>query len=606
MNSTKIMARPAMFCLVLLGTLQLLLIANPLATAQAADLNPNPPYLTEAPGPPIKLDLTNLPGGPTHQKFGIATHPWWLDVFEDTFISYFKDLKLTVVRLPFEWKVFEPQQGVYNWSREDRLMKRLNDEGFEIVAEFVTVPVWASSNKEVCVNADFQCRLNPQYKPNLGRAAEAVVKRYPFIRYWEFWNEPDIWPNMGSKDISDYAPYLKVFYDGAKRADPTVLVAASTLNGPVYVDWLYRYSDSTFGMRPWDAITYHPYNYDGVLEPSTQKAMSIHKPRIDYLRQLMVQYGDANKPIWLTEIGWEEQPNIQAQNVVDAFNFVASRPYITIATVHMLHDWEGERYGLMRVSVDIFGKRDLNKNDTFVPKQPYYDTVKNYNKRLLPTQPNSTADMLVFSETQLTVRDAFKKAWLRGGIELFGFPKTGQFYERNPSDGKYYLVQYFERVRMEYHPEFKGTPNEILYGLLGNQLLVERGLLNQFGTATNGPALPETKPATTSDRLVWFQQTQHILWGPFLDAWNKQGGLAIVGLPKTQVFEEKNPDDGNTYLVQYFERARMELHPGRNGSPAVILFGLLGNDRLRLQGRILDNNQPNLSDYYNPALPQFS
>ncbi|MEO8288940.1 MAG: hypothetical protein ABI670_21200, partial [Chloroflexota bacterium] len=40
---------------------------------------------------------------------------------------------------------------------------------------------------------------------------------------------------------------------------------------------------------------------------------------------------------------------------------------------------------------------------------------------------------------------------------------------KSPTDGKTYLVQYFERNRLEYHPENKGTPFEVLLGLLGVQ-----------------------------------------------------------------------------------------------------------------------------------------
>jgi glucose/arabinose dehydrogenase len=45
-----------------------------------------------------------------------------------------------------------------------------------------------------------------------------------------------------------------------------------------------------------------------------------------------------------------------------------------------------------------------------------------------------------------------------------------EFEEKNPTDGKTYIVQYFERNRFEYHPENKGTPYEVLLGLLGTQL----------------------------------------------------------------------------------------------------------------------------------------
>src|SRR5207253_4450759 len=45
----------------------------------------------------------------------------------------------------------------------------------------------------------------------------------------------------------------------------------------------------------------------------------------------------------------------------------------------------------------------------------------------------------------------------------------------NPTSGRSYLVQYFERSRFEYHPENAGTPYEVLLGLLGTQLSQKRG-----------------------------------------------------------------------------------------------------------------------------------
>ena len=42
--------------------------------------------------------------------------------------------------------------------------------------------------------------------------------------------------------------------------------------------------------------------------------------------------------------------------------------------------------------------------------------------------------------------------------------------ETNPTDGKQYLTQHFERARFEYHPENAGTPYDVLLGLLGREL----------------------------------------------------------------------------------------------------------------------------------------
>jgi hypothetical protein len=57
----------------------------------------------------------------------------------------------------------------------------------------------------------------------------------------------------------------------------------------------------------------------------------------------------------------------------------------------------------------------------------------------------------------------------RGNVRQFGLPLSQPFMETNKDNGKTYLVQYFERQRFEYHPEYKGTRYEILLGRLGSE-----------------------------------------------------------------------------------------------------------------------------------------
>jgi hypothetical protein len=52
--------------------------------------------------------------------------------------------------------------------------------------------------------------------------------------------------------------------------------------------------------------------------------------------------------------------------------------------------------------------------------------------------------------------------------------------------------------------------------------------------------------------------------------------LALFGLPLSGVQTERM-SDGKEYQVQWFERARFELHPD-NAAPYDVLFGLLGNE----------------------------
>jgi hypothetical protein len=70
----------------------------------------------------------------------------------------------------------------------------------------------------------------------------------------------------------------------------------------------------------------------------------------------------------------------------------------------------------------------------------------------------------------------------------------------------------------------------------------------------------------------YFPETGHTVRDPFLSYYNTTGGLARYGYPITD--EVVDPTTG--LLVQYFQNARMELHPA-NPDPYKIQLGLLGN-----------------------------
>jgi uncharacterized protein YkwD len=88
----------------------------------------------------------------------------------------------------------------------------------------------------------------------------------------------------------------------------------------------------------------------------------------------------------------------------------------------------------------------------------------------------SNANGWYFPETQHSLAFGFLSYWLsHGGVTVFGYPISQELVEVNPTDGKEYIVQYFERNRFEFHPEFKGTSNEVLLGQLGREVLVRSG-----------------------------------------------------------------------------------------------------------------------------------
>jgi hypothetical protein len=79
---------------------------------------------------------------------------------------------------------------------------------------------------------------------------------------------------------------------------------------------------------------------------------------------------------------------------------------------------------------------------------------------------------LCFPETGQCIRNRFKGYWLvLGGLDLFGYPLSGELTETLAS-GNEATIQYFERARLEYHPE-NAPPHDVLVGQLGRRALAE-------------------------------------------------------------------------------------------------------------------------------------
>ncbi|MEO5953835.1 MAG: hypothetical protein ABIQ44_15340, partial [Chloroflexia bacterium] len=89
-------------------------------------------------------------------------------------------------------------------------------------------------------------------------------------------------------------------------------------------------------------------------------------------------------------------------------------------------------------------------------------------------QPAAAATF--FPETSHNLSGKFLAYWQStGGISIYGYPISEAFTEKSKSDGKTYTVQYFERNRLELHPEAEGTKYEVQLGLLGSELLDAQG-----------------------------------------------------------------------------------------------------------------------------------
>jgi hypothetical protein len=104
--------------------------------------------------------------------------------------------------------------------------------------------------------------------------------------------------------------------------------------------------------------------------------------------------------------------------------------------------------------------------------------------------------------------------------------------------------------------------------------------------AWNAPAAAAAPDPTGGGPTAprYFPQTGHYLSGRFRQFWESRGGLFVFGYPLTSQFMFPSTD-GNTYQVQYFERAVFEYHP-ENQPPYDVLLTQMGREAIA--GRLAD------------------
>lgn len=213
------------------------------------------------------------------------------------------------VRIDFIWDAIETRKGKYDWRLYDALAAAARARGLQVFATIAYTPAWATDGSEITGV--------PRNPDDWRRICFRAARRYRGkITYWGLWNEPNLkrfW--SGSRD--QYIDViLKVGADAIHQGNPQARVGGPELahlvsDGAVWYDWL-RESLLEAGDRL-DFITHHLYDNDGnrdVTSKLTDGTVFGGQPSLwqyvaPSVREVLESTGWTNKPVWLTETGWE-------------------------------------------------------------------------------------------------------------------------------------------------------------------------------------------------------------------------------------------------------------------------------------------------------------
>jgi Tol biopolymer transport system component len=193
----------------------------------------------------------------------------------------------------------------------------------------------------------------------------------------------------------------------------------------------------------------------------------------------------------------------------------------------------------------------------------------------LHTPAQAQAEQQCFSEVPYCIEGQLLQFWrANGALPVFGLPISEQRAEE--VEGQTRTVQWFERNRLELAPD-----GNVQLGRLGVAVLEAQGR-NWFTFEQDG---------APQEGCQYFPETGQNVCGPILERWQSEGleqdgipgssfaeSLALFGLPISQL-QVETLSDGQEYQVQWFERARFEVHP-ENPPESRVLLGLLGRELL--------------------------
>ncbi|NLE43183.1 MAG: hypothetical protein GX620_00570 [Chloroflexi bacterium] len=217
----------------------------------------------------------------------------------------------------FPWPYIEPNEGRYSWGHSDMVIEHATNQGLTVIARLGWVPAWARPNPAM-QETTLSYLDTEQYDAFAEFVAAFVARYHDEIDHIIIWNEPNLSFEWGYRpvDPEGYTELLHAVYGRAHAANPDVVVlagalaptlegegSAAGLNDLAYLERMYRAgAEASF-----DALAVHAYGLTRPPDDPPDPGI-INFRRTELLREVMAAYGDSDKPIYVTEAGWNDHP----------------------------------------------------------------------------------------------------------------------------------------------------------------------------------------------------------------------------------------------------------------------------------------------------------
>jgi O-antigen ligase len=234
-----------------------------------------------------------------------------------------RDAGFAWIRQQVSWADLEPghkgnfwdgDRGQSTWARIDAVARLASARGIRVIARIELPPAWARPLGSFRSHPPTNVR-------DYADIVAAITSRYRGqIAAVQLWNEPNLTEEWGRQpvDAAAYVELLRAGFEGARRGNPEVVVVAASLaqtlepdidtaaglNDLTYLDRMYAFGAAPF----FDVVAANGYGLWTGPDDRQVGGDYTNLSRLLLVREVMARHGDAAKPLWVSEFGWNAEP----------------------------------------------------------------------------------------------------------------------------------------------------------------------------------------------------------------------------------------------------------------------------------------------------------